>query len=353
MIVSGRPITLLLIRLWGSVTSLSTCTPAPPLSSQISPPSPSPSNLPPSLTVPPSRPALVAASTTTGESAERARCPMRMSPSAVVVRFDDPVTANCSVPEKGFSLLGWSVSLAAPEATMDRFLVWRVDRMTDWSIEPMCYVLSDQGGQCHMHLPVIVYKPPDHVAISLQSHAGPMFEGHPYTLQCEVRDVAPVRRLTVTFYKGQTSLCQLRSDDAERTPVNKSFAVDIIPAKEDDGVQYWCEAKLDLGPEGPRPPPAATSQKLNATVLFGPHLICPTKLQVREGESLACEVRGNPRPSVTWFRDGQVVALPANSSRRHAGKYTVWTKGHLGQKNFTVEVEVLADSGRSASSALL
>lgn len=78
----------------------------------------------------------------------------------------------------------------------------------------------------------------------------------------------------------------------------------------------------------------------------GPQLVCPPKLQVREGESLSCEVRGNPQPSVTWFRDGQVVALPTHSSRRHAGKYIVLAQGLHEQRNFTVEVEVLSGSGR-------
>lgn len=76
----------------------------------------------------------------------------------------------------------------------------------------------------------------------------------------------------------------------------------------------------------------------------GPQLECPTKLQVREGETFSCEVKGNPKPSVTWFRDGQAVLLPAHSSRRHAGTYTVLAVGDQVQKNFTVEVEVLTDS---------
>lgn len=74
----------------------------------------------------------------------------------------------------------------------------------------------------------------------------------------------------------------------------------------------------------------------------GPQLECPTKLQVREGETFSCEVRGNPQPLVTWFRDGQAVALPAHSSRKHAGKYTVWAEGYQGQKTVIVEVEVIA-----------
>lgn len=83
-----------------------------------------------------------------------------------------------------------------------------------------------------------------------------------------------------------------------------------------------------------------------SSLSVGPQLGCPTKLQVREGEILNCEVRGNPQPRVTWFRDGQVVALPTSSSRQHAGKYTVLAIGPVERKNFTVEVEVLGGGGR-------
>lgn len=70
-------------------------------------------------------------------------------------------------------------------------------------------------------------------------------------------------------------------------------------------------------------------------------------MQVIEGGTLSCEVRGNPKPTiVTWFKDGQVVSLPTHSSRKHAGKYTVSVDG---RKNLTLEVEVLPGSGRFIS----
>lgn len=81
-----------------------------------------------------------------------------------------------------------------------------------------------------------------------------------------------------------------------------------------------------------------------------PQLICPTKLQVREGERLNCEVRGNPQPSVTWYRNGEVVILPARARREDAGKYTALARGLRELRNFTVEVEVLGDHGTSDTS---
>ncbi|XP_078131617.1 vascular cell adhesion protein 1-like [Sander vitreus] len=346
MCASGQPITLLLFCLFGSATSspVSMHTSAPPLLSQISPPSPTTlaSPLSPSLSTPPPI-------SNSGETTEKVQCPLSMTPSTLVVRFGDPVTANCSISRTDFFGLGWEVKLGAPTLSMDLFVVWSVDRMTEWNEKPMCYALSEQGGQCHINLPLTVYKPPDNVSISFVNHPGPMMEGHQYTLQCTVQDVAPVENLIVTFYRGQTALGQLQSNNTEKEPVTEIFSLNITPSKEDDGVQYWCEAKLELGPAGIKHPPMVRSEKLTATVLISPQLVCPTKLRVREGESLSCEVRGNPPPLVTWFRDGQVVALPTNLRRKDAGKYTVSAKGLFGQNNFTVEVEVLAGSGTTIS----
>ncbi|KAL6111028.1 icam2 [Pungitius sinensis] len=332
MCAAGRPVTLLLLHLISSASSspVSTLTPAPPLPWQVVAPALSPSSSPP-----------------LGDSA--VGCPLTVSPSTLVVRFGDPAKANCSVSQMGFSLLGWEVSLAAPDPTMDGFLVWHVDRLTDWGIRPICYALADTGGRCDIALPLIVYKPPNKVSISV-NHTGPMMEGHRYTLQCTVEDVAPVKNLFVTFYRGQTALGLPQSiNSTEEKPVTQNFPLDINPGREDNGAEYWCEAKLELGPEGPKLPLLVTSKKITTIVLFGPWLSCPTKLQVREGESLRCEVGGNPSPLVTWFRDGQVVALPTHSSRKDAGKYTVSATGRLGQKNFTVEVEVLPASGNTNS----
>uniref|UniRef100_A0A8C5HTN4 Hemicentin-1-like n=1 Tax=Gouania willdenowi TaxID=441366 RepID=A0A8C5HTN4_GOUWI len=227
---------------------------------------------------------------------------------------------------------------------MNIFLVWSVDKIDKWNIKPTCYALSEQGGKCDIELPVIVYKPPLRVSISFSDDGGMMIDGDQYILQCTVHDVAPVEKLIVIYYREQMILGQRKSNNTRKSSVTEVFTLDIQPSKDDDKAQYWCEARLELGPEGPQPPPVMASQKLTAKVLYGPHLICPRKLQVKEGEGLKCEVMGNPHPQVTWIRDGQVVDLPAHSQIEHAGKYTAWTKGLFGEKNFTVDVEIIVNS---------
>ena len=108
-------------------------------------------------------------------------------------------------------------------------------------------------------------EPPDNVSISFVNHTGPLLEGHQYILQCRVQDVAPVQNLTVTFYRGDSVLGPVQSSSTSvETPVTETFTASFYPSREDDGLQYWCEAKLNLGAQGPALPPVMRSQKLHA-----------------------------------------------------------------------------------------
>lgn len=65
--------------------------------------------------------------------------------------------------------------------------------------------------------------------------------------------------------------CQSQKDPAcdisrIHTPVNVLFTVNLTVTREQSGALFWCEAQLDLGPEGPQPPLQNISHPLNLTV---------------------------------------------------------------------------------------
>ncbi|XP_052407202.1 hemicentin-1 isoform X8 [Carassius gibelio] len=233
----------------------------------------------------------------------QAECPVQLSQQRVVVRYGGSVAVNCStsVSHKG---MGWEASEGAVAMTRDSLITWRVSNLTEWEIKPYCYI--NHKEQCQVELPVIIYKTPDNVSISIVKHRRTMIAGRQYQLQCDVQNVAPVHNLTVKWYKGQTLLNQTTFTEDSKTPVNVNPSVLIRPDRDDDGAQYRCEAELDLGAEGPQYPPNKTSDFLSITVYFKP-IINETKLPsvvpVFRGcsKEIVCEAEGNPKPTISWI----------------------------------------------------
>ncbi|XP_076583648.1 intercellular adhesion molecule 2-like [Chaetodon auriga] len=195
------------------------------------------------------------------------------SPSRLVVQYGDPVSASCSGCRhaclRGPTDLEVSAGVTRQNGSM---ILWTVDNVTEWDTSAVCYYTDDDGNQCCSKLPVTVYQPPDVVTISFHRTAGPMFVGSYYTLQCEVQNVAPVENLIVTFYKGQEVLSQQQSNNKEKAPVTEVFTFDFRPREDDDGAHLRCEAKLELGPEGPQPLPVVMSQNITITVYSIVHM---------------------------------------------------------------------------------
>ncbi|XP_017284134.1 intercellular adhesion molecule 1 isoform X2 [Kryptolebias marmoratus] len=204
-------------------------------------------------------------------------CPDKpvFTPSRLVVKYGDPADATCVSSRDNclYDFLNLTVTLGNVNKIGSK-LSWRVDNMTEWDPNTVCFFELDDE-QCKVSLPVTVYKPPQSVSIRVVNDTVPMTECSEYTLQCIVGNVAPAEHLTVTFYRGSTPLGHRTSNSTTKTPVNETFTLRFNTSKEDFGAQFWCEAKLELGPEGPQRPPVVKSEKLTATFdcwkrLFGP-----------------------------------------------------------------------------------
>ncbi|XP_066563961.1 intercellular adhesion molecule 3 [Amia ocellicauda] len=201
-------------------------------------------------------------------TAAAAFCPIEIDPPAVVVKYGDPVSANCTVTRTTRGM-GWEASVGSIDMQMGpQSLLWSASSLTDWTAEPKCYAnFQTEPKQCEKKLSILLYKYPDSVSISSVGHTGPMEVGGQYQLQCDVQSIAPVQYLSVKWYRGGALIhTENLSEDTTRTPVNVYTAHLITPSCTDDGVQYTCEAELRLGPEGPQANPVMKSEPLSVTV---------------------------------------------------------------------------------------
>ncbi|XP_067441353.1 vascular cell adhesion protein 1-like [Thunnus thynnus] len=294
------------------------------------------------------------------------------TPSRLVVKFGDPTSATCLACQHACLNNTYGLENSVGSRTNNGTTIsWKVNSLTEWDIPLMCYYTDNDDNQCCSKLPITVYQPPKNVSFSFLNHSGPMTAGHLYTLQCNVLEVAPVGNLNVTFYRGQTELHRLQSNNTEKTAVNETFTLDITPSKEDDGGEYWCEAKLDLGAEGPQPPPVVESGKLTATVYYEPQLkesSYPDLITITEGDRLQlnCSAVGNPSPSYNWTLpsatgspfSGDILTIES-VTLEHKGQYICSVHNNIGTVTvkFNVDVKGLqlttATPNRSTSNLLI
>nr|XP_046226618.1 cell adhesion molecule 1-like [Scatophagus argus] len=282
------------------------------------------------------------------------------TPPRLAVKHGDSASAICSVCQH--ACLDTLFGLEKPVGTKEingTTISWTVDKLTEWDITVMCYYNPVNSSQCCSILPVTVYKPPDDVSISFVNHN--MVEGQQNTLQCAVQNVAPAGKLVVTFYKEQTQLDQLQLNDfTDKAPVTKIFTVNISTSREDNGRQYRCEAKLDLGPEGPQPPPVVKSDSIIATVFYKPHIEGPSHtdpITITEGSplQLKCSAVGNPSPSYTWTSarnppsNDSTINIKAVTSADE-GEYTCSVSNAMGTA--TMKFTVIVKSPELTSTSL-
>ncbi|KAL7826844.1 hypothetical protein AOLI_G00320530 [Acnodon oligacanthus] len=264
-----------------------------------------------------------------------------LDPPRVVVRHGDSVSVNCSTNVTNL-LLDWEKPQGDSKKIDDQKVTWTVEHLTEWGTKPFCYMTDTDFIQHKIEFNVIIYKTPDRVSITTVGHSGPVNESKQYKLQCDIQNVAPVEFLTVSWFKGDTLLDKKTFNDSIETPVNRSTTLQISPSRADDGAQYRCEAELDLGPDGPQPPPRVTSEPLTITVYYGPNISCLKHVTVKAGEIFTpnCSAVGNPPPEMTWYKEGERVDFPQQMDRSNAGQYTLTVISNS-TVNHKMDVEVL------------
>lgn len=264
-------------------------------------------------------------------------CPVKITPDAMVLQYrsrSQPATCvPTSTNSTDVSEIYWELHDGG--RTVDG--IWLADTTEDWDARPVCVATFRGIGTCHKPLDFILYKTPDSVSIRPVDNSSAVVEDRELQLQCHIINVAPAQKLSVRFYRGNETikpdsvrLSGCRSDNDTgcdvRSPVNVWATVSIALNRTHNGAEFRCEALLDLGPEGPQPPPTVTSRPLNITVFYKP-VINTTKLPkaipVFRGypEDLVCEADGHPPPEIRWLYS------PDKAARVSGGNLTVSEAG--------------------------
>ncbi|CAN9510593.1 unnamed protein product [Ophioblennius macclurei] len=172
------------------------------------------------------------------------------TPSRLVVKYGDEAWVNCTACQHGCQLERTGMEISSGEMVRnDTTMLWKVDEVAEWDLSAVCYYTKDDSSRCCSRLPIIVYKPPTRV--SLRFKTKPYYSGYEYKLQCDVEDVAPIGRVRLIFYNAHLPVFWHQFKSSLATPANESYTLTGRTLERSDGSRYWCEANLDLGPEGP------------------------------------------------------------------------------------------------------
>lgn len=289
-------------------------------------------------------------------------CPLMLTPAEIVVKFGDPASVNCSTSAPDALFIGWESAIAGTGVQNPPAVTWMAKKLDQWDIEPKCFLTKQNDEQCIVMPVVTLYKTPDFVSVS-EMGPGPMVEGKNFLLTCHVINVAPVRNLKLTWYRGSKAVHMQTSNNTSVTPVNVSSTLKIIPKREYNGVAFRCQAELHLGPSGPAAVPTVTSSPYIANVLYPPFFKEESDhVEVTSGESvtLNCSAEGNPSPKIHWkypraanvkeiTRGSQRDIIITEATSTNAGVYICNATNVAGTVTVTRSVTVIMRSKTAAS----
>lgn len=153
-------------------------------------------------------------------------------------------STSCAAPDKG----GLETSMDKvmleqhPQGRWIQFLVSNVSSDTVFLCHFMC-----SGKQGSDSLNIRVYQPPAQVTLKLKPPR--VLVGDVFTIECKVSPVKPLESLTLSLLRGRETLKNQTFGGAETVP-QEATAIFNSTALKKDGLNFSCQAELDLRPHG-------------------------------------------------------------------------------------------------------
>uniref|UniRef100_A0A8C3NIX1 Uncharacterized protein n=1 Tax=Geospiza parvula TaxID=87175 RepID=A0A8C3NIX1_GEOPR len=213
-------------------------------------------------------------------------------PRVAVVAFGGSVTVNCSrsaCPGDN-ATLGLDTALpATPGPGGLRWQSFRLHNVSRWSPGPVTCSGRCGDTEANASAGVLVYQLPERVELE---PVPAVAVGDSRNLTCHVREVAPLRNLTVTLRRGAETLRTESFGDAEGSA---SVAVShvLTVTRGDHGQDVTCHAELSLRPHGPLFARAAVPVTLSVFALPDPpQLQAPAILEAGAVANASCRITG-------------------------------------------------------------
>ncbi|XP_059728237.1 intercellular adhesion molecule 5 [Haemorhous mexicanus] len=213
-------------------------------------------------------------------------------PRVAVVAFGGSVTVNCSrsaCPGDN-ATLGLETPLpATPGPGGLRWQSFRLQNVSQWSPGPVTCSGRCGDTEANASAGVLVYQLPERVELE---PVPAVAVGDSRNLTCHVREVAPLRNLTVTLRRGAETLRTESFGDAEGSA---SVAVShlLTVTRGDHGQDVTCHAELSLRPHGPLFARAAVPVTLSVFALpEPPQLQAPAILEAGTSANASCRITG-------------------------------------------------------------
>ncbi|XP_066470321.1 intercellular adhesion molecule 3-like [Tiliqua scincoides] len=174
---------------------------------------------------------------------------VRIRPQKPVVEFGGFVVINCTTNCQHFTGFGIETSLS--KETIENGTFWKAFRLknvTEWTPRPLCYLNCDNGEQLQSQgADITVYRAPNRVVLDPLPKVK---VGKKYNLTCCVSGVAPIRNVTVTFLRGGEKLYQETFEEHSNAAAGDLVVTHSLMAQRaDHGMEFRCQAALDLRPE--------------------------------------------------------------------------------------------------------
>lgn len=231
-------------------------------------------------------------------------CPVVMTPSSVVVHYGEAFMVDCNSTRDKIEGMGWESTYKGTGLVEAAHVQLRIEKVDRWEIMSQCFLNFEDGTQCTKNLPITVYKMPDSVSILPPNANQPIEEDREYDFQCDVVNVAPVKKVLVTWYKDDIRIMnETLSAKPDTAPLTQSSPYKLRAQKSDNGAKLMCEAKFDFGPSGPNLQPVR-SPPMDLHVLYQPFFE-NSKVETVEAPAdrkitLDCTAQGNTPPQYHW-----------------------------------------------------